>query len=84
MTSLLEDAWKVVKYAINLSSARRETLKPPFPPREAGWFHTVREKTKIDFKASPPRGERFREGLKNHSTQREIIFLFSYETPIPS
>jgi hypothetical protein len=51
--------------SLNLSPKRRETLNFPPATSWAGWFHTSREKLKLDFKASPPVGERFGEGSKS-------------------
>jgi hypothetical protein len=63
--------------SLNLSPTRRETLNlPPFPHREAGWFHTSREKLKLAFKASLRFGERFGEGSKAMLQNEKSEFMY--------
>ncbi|WP_335096830.1 hypothetical protein [Nostoc sp.] len=57
-------------------SSYKNTL--PFPCREAGWFHTSREKTKLSFKASLPEAERFGSGVKSHVKKRELRLMYFY------
>jgi hypothetical protein len=62
--------------------------------REAGWFHTTREKLKLGFKASlrlpngrlTPTGRGLERGQNLWLCMRNqdlCIFLFSYETTLP-
>jgi hypothetical protein len=54
-------------------------LNPLSKNREAGWFHTIREKLKPGIKASPPVGERFGEGSKSMTqNDKSGLMYFSF------